>query len=300
MRAGRLAWRRGCYRDAVTRATDATQTEAPADDAVRAYFLPLGAVSDGYDRLLATESTTSVWASTMQHGAPPSALLARAVEQCEPRPDARIARLTMEILGPIPVAEIDVRAWIERPGRRVELVAAELASIQPDGSRRVVATARAWRIGTSDTEAVAWSGDRALPPVPELDAIDWEFPPGWDVGYVKTVDMRPVPDAGGARRVWVRPRGVVVEGEEISPLVRVFSVADVANGVGARLDPAQYTFLNTDLTVDLYRLPVGEWIGLAVETSIGPDGVGMCATELYDERGPIGRVLQILEVRARG
>ncbi|WP_067825376.1 thioesterase family protein [Nocardia inohanensis] len=262
--------------------------------------MPLGPGADGYQRFLATESTISVWAPTMQHGAPPSALLARAIEQCEPRPGARVARFTMEILGPIPVAEIEVRAWIERPGKRVELVAAELAATQPDGSRRVVATARAWRLATSETAEVALTFDRPLPPVPAREVIDWSaFPPGWDVGYVRSVDIR---DAivEGARAGWVRPLVEVVEGEETSPLVRVFSVADIANGVGAQLDPAHWTFLNTDLTADLFRLPVGDWIGVEVQTSIGPDGVGMCSTVLHDEQGPIGRQLQILEVRARG
>ncbi|WP_067714485.1 thioesterase family protein [Nocardia yamanashiensis] len=266
--------------------------------ATQAYYLPLGTV-DGYERFLATGSTVSVWAPTMQHGAPPSALLARAVERCEPRPGTRVARLTMEILGPIPVSEIDVRAWIERPGKRVELVAAEIAATQPDGTRRVVATARAWRIATGETGEVALTFDPPLPPVPAREVIDWSaFPPGWDVGYVRSVDIR---DAGtGGRASWVRPLVEVVEGEETSPLVRVFSVADIANGVGAQLDPMHWTFLNTDLTADLFRLPVGEWIGVDVQTSIGPDGVGMCSTVLHDEQGPIGRQLQILEIRARG
>ncbi|MEV6100882.1 thioesterase family protein [Nocardia sp. NPDC051981] len=240
-----------------------------------------------------------MWAASMQHGAPPSALLARAVERCAPREEARVARLTMEILGPVPVGEVEVRAWVERPGRRVELVGAELVATQADGSRRAVAKASAWRIATSDSSSVVHTADAPLPAVPAASEIGWGVPDGWDVGYVKSVDIRAVESDDVTRRVWVRPLVEVVEGEEISPLVRVFSVADVANGIGAQLDPYQWTFLNTDLTIDLFRLPEGEWIGLAVQTSIGPDGVGMCSTVLHDERGPIGRCLQILEVRAR-
>lgn len=267
--------------------------------ATPAYFVPLGSTGDGYERYLATESTVSVWAHTMQHGAPPSALLARAVEQCAPREGARVARLTMEILGPIPVSELHVRAWVERPGKRIELVAAELAAPQPDGTRRVVAKASAWRIATGDTTGVALAADPPLPPVPEVGEIGWTLPAGWDIGYVKTVDIRGLPESAGARHVWVRSRSAVVEGEAVTPLVRVLSVADIANGIGAQLDPTHWTFLNTDLTVDLYRLPVSEWIGLSVATSIGPDGVGMCSTVLHDEQGALGRALQILEVRAR-
>ncbi|MFE2994814.1 thioesterase family protein [Nocardia sp. NPDC059246] len=265
----------------------------------KAYYVAQGVGDEGFERFGATGSTVSVWAASMQHGAPPSALLARAVERCVPREGARVARLTMEILGPVPVGEVEVRAWVERPGRRVELVGAELVATQADGSRRAVAKASAWRIATSDSSSVVHTADAPLPTVPEASEIGWGVPDGWDVGYVKSVDIRAVESDDITRRVWVRPLVEVVEGEEISPLVRVFSVADVANGIGAQLDPYQWTFLNTDLTIDLFRLPEGEWIGLAVQTSIGPDGVGMCSTVLHDERGPIGRCLQILEVRAR-
>ncbi|MGW5107241.1 thioesterase family protein [Nocardia sp. NPDC004123] len=265
----------------------------------KAYYVAQGVGDEGFERFGATGSTVSVWAASMQHGAPPSALLARAVERCAPREGARVARLTMEILGPVPVGEVEVRAWVERPGRRVELVGAELVATQADGSRRAVAKASAWRIATSDSSSVVHTADAPLPAVPEASEIGWGVPDGWDVGYVKSVDIRAVESDDVTRRVWVRPLVEVVEGEEISPLVRVFSVADVANGIGAQLDPYQWTFLNTDLTIDLFRLPEGEWIGLAVQTSIGPDGVGMCSTVLHDERGPIGRCLQILEVRAR-
>lgn len=279
--------------------TAADQAASGDEAGTRAYYVELEPVREGYERYSATASTISVWAATMQHGAPPSALLARAVERCAPREGTRVARLTMEILGPVPVGEIEVRAWIERPGKRVELVAAELVAPQPDGSARVVAKAAAWRIATSDTSQVVHTADAPLPPVPETGEVGWGLPEGWDIGYVKSVDLRGVNSDDITRRVWVRPRVEVVEGEQISPLVRVFSVADVANGVGARLDPTHWTFLNTDLTIDLFRLPVGEWIGLAVETSIGPDGVGLCSTVLHDAQGPIGRCLQILEVRAR-
>ncbi|MFJ9365675.1 thioesterase family protein [Nocardia sp. NPDC101769] len=277
----------------------AVEQAALAEAGTKAYYVAQGVGGEGFERYGATGSTVSVWAASMQHGAPPSALLARAVERCAPREGARVARLTMEILGPVPVGDVEVRAWVERPGKRVELVGAELVATQADGSRRAVAKASAWRIATSDSSSVVHTADAPLPAVPEASEIGWGVPDGWDVGYVKSVDIRAVESDDITRRVWVRPLVEVVEGEEISPLVRVFSVADVANGIGAQLDPYQWTFLNTDLTIDLFRLPEGEWIGLEVQTSIGPDGVGMCSTVLHDERGPIGRCLQILEVRAR-
>lgn len=97
---------------------------------------------------------------------------------------------------------------------------------------------------------------------------------------------------------------------------RVMQVADTANGIGATLSPHQWAFMNTDLVVHLHRLPQlgaseksaeselqsedGGWVGIAARGSIGPDGIGMTAGELYDVHGPIGRSMQTLLVRPQG
>ena len=83
------------------------------------FYVPLG---DG--RWLATVHTTGPWDSRTQHGGPPSALLGRAMQECERRPDMMIARFTCEILRPVPVGEISVAARAVRRGRSVELLEA--------------------------------------------------------------------------------------------------------------------------------------------------------------------------------
>ena len=99
--------------------------------------------------------------------------------------------------------------------------------------------------------------------------------------------------------MWARPRVDVVAGERATALQRLFAVVDSANGVGSPLDVRTWTFLNTDLTVHLYREPAGAWTGLDARTSIGTDGVGTCAAVLHDQHGPLGRSAQILLVRPR-
>ncbi|MBB1044619.1 thioesterase family protein, partial [Dietzia sp. DQ11-44] len=96
--------------------------------------------------------------------------------------------------------------------------------------------------------------------------------------------------------VWARPTLPLVSGEEMTPAERVMSVADIANGVGAVLEPDEWRFLNTDLVTHLHRRPVGEWIGVTASASIGPDGVGATSGTLYDEVGAIGHTLQALLV----
>ena len=52
--------------------------------------------------LAPTELTRGPWDPGAQHAGPPAALLARALERCEPRPGLQIGRVTVEILGPSP------------------------------------------------------------------------------------------------------------------------------------------------------------------------------------------------------
>ncbi|MGF7120736.1 MULTISPECIES: thioesterase family protein [unclassified Rhodococcus (in: high G+C Gram-positive bacteria)] len=266
----------------------------------QAYYIPLGRTGDGAELFGSTPLTASTWADTMQHGAPPSALLVRALERCGDRPDTRLTRVVVEILGPIPITDIEVRSWIERPGKRVELVVAELWAAGPDGTSRAVARGTGWRMETVATTAVVHTADAPLRPVSEAHEVELGGP-FWGTGFVKSLEWRWLAEIGceGPGQMWARPIPVLVEGESLTPIQRLFTVADVSNGAGAKIDPAEWTFLNTDLTVHLFRVPEGEWIGLSSETSYGPDGVGMCAGVIHDETGAVGRINQTLQIRAR-
>lgn len=78
------------------------------------FYVPLGD-----DRWRATAHTTGPWDARAQHGGPPCALLGRAVQRCSPRDDMLVARFTGELLGPVPVGEVRVRARVARARRRV-------------------------------------------------------------------------------------------------------------------------------------------------------------------------------------
>ncbi|MDT5297827.1 MAG: hypothetical protein QOG79_1069, partial [Mycobacterium sp.] len=60
-----------------------------------------------------TASTASNWDATIQHGSPPLALMTKAIEQLAVGSPLRVGRLTLDILGAIPVAPVKVRAWVE-------------------------------------------------------------------------------------------------------------------------------------------------------------------------------------------
>jgi Acyl-CoA thioesterase C-terminal domain len=80
-------------------------------------------------------------------------------------------------------------------------------------------------------------------------------------------------------------------------LQRLFAVADDVNGVGAKLNVTEWTFVNTDVVVYLHRVPEGEWTGVRAETSYGPDGVGVSSGSLHDGHGPVGIATQSILLR---
>ncbi|WP_127782911.1 thioesterase family protein [Rhodococcus sp. X156] len=265
-----------------------------------AYYLPLPRAADGAERFASTEHTVGPWSAQMQHLSPPSALLVRALQRCAPRPGTRLTRVTVEVLGPVPRADLTVRASVVRPGRQVELLAAELTTTDDAGDERTVVRASAWRMATTDTTAVAVSHEEPLAPAGA--GSTHQAPAYWVPGYLDSVEWSWISgflSEAGPGSGWGRPRVQLVAGEKLDPLESLFAVVDSANGMAAPLDVRKWTFLNTDLTVHLYRQPVGEWTGVSATTSIGPDGVGLCAATLHDEAGPVGRSEQILLVRPR-
>ncbi|WP_167114907.1 thioesterase family protein [Amycolatopsis viridis] len=255
-----------------------------------AFYLPLGG-----DRYQPTEHTAGPWTPDAQHFGPPSALLARALEGLVTDRPGLLARVTVEILGPAPLTELSVRAGIERPGRSVQLLGAELH----DGTR-AVARASAWWITESDSTAVAT--EEQAPPSPE-DCAPASWPDSWRPGgYLGAMEWRGIagsPAEPGPAWVWGRQRVELVAGEKPTPLQRLFAVADTGNGASNYLDPARWWFINSELTVHLRRAPVGEWMALDARTAIGPAGVGTAASTLSDVRGPVGQGAQALMVRTR-
>jgi hypothetical protein len=252
------------------------------------FYEPLG---DG--RYQSTVHTTGPWSPLTQHLGPPSALLVRAMEQLPSPVPMTIARVTVEILGPVPVAELSVTAAVDRPGRSVELLSAELSA---DG--RVAVRARAWRIVRSDTTAVAAEIDEQLPPPSDGQAMT--RPEGWGAGYLDVMEWRALKGSlgePGPATVWARQGVPLVGSETPTGLQRLLTVADSGNGVSNRLDPRKWLFINSELTVHVYREPVGEWIALDAATAIGPDGMGTAVSVLHDSQGPVGRGAQALLVR---
>lgn len=255
-----------------------------------AFFVPDG------DRFVATESTRGPWSRDHQHGGPPAALLARAMERLA-GDGFLLSRLTFDFLRPVLIAPLAVRAEVVRAGAKVRRLQAALTTA--DGTVLVQASAVALR-----TAAVlpASIGDDSPAPPPVETAAPFEFPFFSDpVGYHTAVETRIARGTWGQGPVaaWMRPRVPLVEGEVPSPVQRLLIVADSASGIAVVLEHARYTFVNADLTVAIHRPPEGEWLCLDAATVAEAHGVGLTRARLWDGRGAVGVSLQSCLVERR-
>lgn len=248
-------------------------------------------VSTGASTYRPTLHAQGAWSPNEQHMGPVSGLLVHAIETYAPRPDLALSRVSLDILGVIPLGEVVVSVNVARPGRTIELLDAELLA---DG--RPVVRVHAWRLLAGDTQGLA--GVQSPGMADPDNATVWDGSETWAGGFIASLDLRVLPGwRPGRGQVWLRPRVAVVDGVAVGDLARFFSVIDTMNGVAVRAGPHEMAFPNTDLTVHLFRPPRGAWLGLDVEVSFGPGGVGMTSAVLNDETGPFGRALQILTLR---
>jgi hypothetical protein len=253
-----------------------------------AFYLPRG--DDTYEPTRATESP---WDTDAQHGGPPAALLGQVMA---PGGDLRLARISVDFLGPIPRREFRIEVSPLKPGRLTYLSEARMVV---DG--RVVVTARGWHLATGPRPPVETEPQIPVPLPPE--DVDRHLFPGLDNwGYGEATEWRFTRggfDKGGPTEVWTRVRLPLVDGAEMTGQARALLVADSANGLSAVLPMADWLSIPPTMTTTLLRPPAGDWVHLACHTELAPDGLGLTHGDLYDADGRIGEVAQPLLVRRR-
>jgi hypothetical protein len=253
-------------------------------------------VREGSDRFVSRPSTAGPWGPQAQHGGPPAALLTRGIEALARDEHRVVGRLTMELLGPVPVGPLRLDAAVVRPGRSVEMCEATLYDEQRG---RPCARATAWLFPATDD-----GPGRDQEPLRHGpgDGSPHDRPTSWSGGYLDAVEWRWISGSvmePGPAVVWMRPLVDLVEGEPMSPVQRLMSCVDSASGVSAALDPGAWAFLNTELTVHVLRPPVGEWVCLDAATTLGSGSVGLATSHVYDAEGLVARSAQALLVQKR-
>jgi len=121
------------------------------------------------------------------------------------------------------------------------------------------------------------------------------------VGYPDLMEIRVAEGAyfAGPCAAWFRLRRPLISGEDPTPIERIAVAADSGNGISAVLDFRRYLFVNNDLTINLFRRPLGEWICIDARTMVASGGSGLAEARIFDAVGMVGRSTQSLLIRLR-
>jgi hypothetical protein len=247
----------------------------------------------------ATPYAAGPWDASMQHGGAPASLISWVVEHIPTAAPMQVVRLTIDLLRPVPVGPLEIKTEVVREGRKIQLCAVNLFA---DGKEVVRASALKIRSGDyPELDGIAGS-PMVLPLPSESPPIDEDI--RRSSGFISGLEVRNAKGsfdllgAGGPAACWFRSVRPVIAGEATSPLMRAALTADFANGVSSVLG-RNWTFLNGDLSINLARMPIGDWVLLDAETWVDTTGVGLAAGRLADERGFFGRAVQSLVIEKR-
>jgi hypothetical protein len=209
-------------------------------------------------------------------------------------------RLTANLLRPLPIAELEIEVTTDYSGRNAAHYSARLWG---GGKELALFTALVQR-----ENELALPDDLDGHPLPQAPKSPAEsaiqrMPFGRRLpGYGDLVENRIASGRFFRSRcaAWFRLQRPLVEDEDPSGYQRVAVAADSGNGISAVLDFERYVFVNSDLTINLLRRPLGQWICVDARTLLASNGCGLAESQLFDETGLIGRATQSLSVRARG
>lgn len=250
-------------------------------------------ITDG-DRFVPTIVAQGPWDPTTAHGGPIAGLLAREVEQVSQDGPRRVARLTVDMMRPVPLQPLRVTHEVIRTGRQIQVIDASLW-----WEEKLVARATGLRVfaghairSKPDRRAAAIGEPIPGPDAPAIEGIglpaDVEYEPP---GLFRALELRRVKGRQGSgvpAVAWGRLTLPLVEGEATSPLARVACLGDFTSGLANYADYRRFLSPNADLSYHLVRHPDGEWLGLDANTVVGDDGIAQSRARLFDQSGYIG------------
>lgn len=226
------------------------------------------------DSYVPTGRGVSPWNGHSMGGLPIAGLCAHLIERTPTLSPMHPARLTIDILGAVPMAPLTPIVSIVREGKRIQLVDVALTI-----EGRIWARASALRMRVEDTPASPVPLTRPFPTMP------------WDVQHTSMsetlrVDHSETASGKGAR--WARFPYPVVVGDTVAPLEAAAMIADFGGGIAPLFPIRDWTFANLDISVHMTRLPRGEWLLIDAETHSSGNGVGVSHGRLGDAEGMFG------------
>ncbi len=247
------------------------------------------------DQVVPTDYSRGPWFDDQQHGGAVLGLMARCLERVPSAAPMRFTRLTVDLSRPVPLVPMTVVARPLRDGRRVQSLEAVIM-VEGMAVSRAVATRIRVVPGLVPDELVAplYPQDEA-PPFPDSGA---GYPELGHTRFDGCLEVRRERAVDGLRSLtWLRLSEPLVAGETPTPFVRLASVADFVSSSAQRLGP-DWISINPEVSLQVEREPVGEWIAIASMIRLGDDGVGVSEAVVFDRSRRVGRTAKsVLNMR---
>ena len=230
------------------------------------------------DAFMGQPHAGSTWGPNMLGGRALSGLVAHAAEHAAGDSAFVPARLTVDMFRAAPLGPLTVETEVVRDGNRIRVC--DVTVIAEHG---VVARCNAVFLRRGeDPPGTVWEPDPWDVPHPATLPSESDWPP--EAGDVRVLSSW---HGNEQRRIWFREAGELVEGEPMTPFIRVAMIADIANPMG-NMSEQGLGFINADLTLTIARLPSDEWVGCESAFHTHADGVAVGGIALYDPEGRLG------------
>jgi Thioesterase-like superfamily len=224
-----------------------------------------------------------------QFGGAPAALIATLVDTTPSLVPMQIARLTTDLMRPVPLTPLTPEIHVVREGKKIQVV---VVSLYADGVE--VTRATALRIRHTVVEADGLPDGRFANPLPtEPRPVEEDFfqpePPGSRLAMEYLFE-----GSGGyySHPGWMRLRVDVIAGERPHPVARLAYSADTASGVG-HVPEVAVSWINADVAINVVREPVGEWLSLDGRSWIGHTGSGQVQATISDTEGIVSTISMV-------
>jgi hypothetical protein len=228
-----------------------------------------------------------------QFGGAPAALIATLVDTTPSLVPMQIARLTTDLMRPVPLTPLTPEVHVIREGKKIQVV---VVSLYADGVE--VTRATALRIRRAAVEADGLPDGRFANLLPtEPKPVEEDFfqpdPPGSRLAMEYLFE-----GSGGyySHPGWMRLRVDVIAGERPRPVARLAYCADTASGVG-HVRTVAVSWINADVVINVIREPAGEWLSLDGRSWIGHTGSGQVQATMSDTEGIVSTVSMVRFVR---
>lgn len=246
------------------------------------------------DRFTGNDPARGPWSADFCHAGPVAGLVARALERSVP--GKALTRMSLDLLRPVPLAEIRVAVDVQRDARSVAIATAQVC----DRDEKVCITATSMHLVRTEFEAMPTAPVAALrredaeageAPLPRGAHDQPSFADFIEVAYPEGESHEP-----GPKTVWMKTPPLLAD-ETPSPVQSLCPLADCGNGLSRNAPFEEMGFLNTDLTIHIHREPRSEWLASETVSHWQNTGIGLAQAVIRDEDGPVAAVLQTLLLR---